>query len=172
MKTRRGAKMLAAAMLVAAAGIACGGDTAQREPTMEPGGGTAAAAARGEMKCPTAIQRAGIEVSDVTNGVEMLFRGQEGDESQLMQHVRQIAQAIEMRETVGSLTGGQQPGGLGGLLGSLPASNASVESITRGARLLLKPEEPSGLDALRDGARQLQSRMLAGECPAVSGAAG
>jgi hypothetical protein len=49
--------------------------------------------------------------------------------------------------------------------GMMPASTASAEDVEGGARLILRPEDPSRLEPLREHVRMKAERMAQGGCP-------
>jgi hypothetical protein len=131
-------------------------------------------------------------VTDTADGVAITFTTS-GDVAALRAHVQRMAAMHEHMTTVhedggmhggtmGSGQGGGMHGGMrgsggsgdihGGMMGSggmremqmIPA-HATVEEIPGGARLVLTPNDPAQLTALRDHVRQHVAMMQRGQCP-------
>lgn len=136
--------------------------------------------------CPMQLQDTTVTSVDVAGGVALDFKTSTGDVAELRQRVRRMA---EMRQHHGSMMGGHNSGGAGaehehgsgaqvgpggrhggGMM--MPTATASVEDIDAGARLVLSPQDPAQLQALREHARMLAGRMASGDCPMMPGSGG
>lgn len=180
--------ILIAAVALSGAGIwSCKQDSAQSrseattEPQKQPSPHAMPAAGNGMMQhlragCPMVVQESDVVVSDTEGGVALTFTTGEGDVSDLRTRVQRMAQMYEMHRGHGALMwhhmggdgmghGGPGPGmGPMGEHSPMPAANATVTEIDKGARLELEPTDPSQLEALREHIRWHGQRMHAGEC--------
>lgn len=125
-------------------------------------------------RCPM-MPPAGTQVvtSDTSDGVAVAFTTT-GDVAALRAHVRHMADMHNrmsgmhhgsgMHEGMGS---GGMHGGMGsaGMSMQMIPSRASVEDIPGGARLVLVPDDPAQLSALRTHVREHAAMMAAGQCP-------
>lgn len=74
---------------------------------------------------------------------------------------------IESPDQVEKDEAGGQPGSAGsmqGMHGMMPRSQANVQEVENGARLLLTPKDPADAERLRNAARQHASMMQQGRC--------
>lgn len=104
-------------------------------------------------RCPHAAADTTITTEDTDDGVVLEFRTETGDVDALRAHVRHMA---AMHEDGGGRMRGLPP---------MPAATVEVEDLDDGARLVLRPEDPGDLDALREHARAHAARMASGDCP-------
>jgi len=129
--------------------------------------------------CPMSVQGADVAVTDTEGGVALTFTTGTGDVADLRTRVQQMAQMYEMHDgqagmmwhhvgAEGMAHGGPGMGGEGmGQMagrGPMPAASTTMTDTDLGARLELRPTDPSQLDALREHARWHQERMHSGEC--------
>jgi hypothetical protein len=130
--------------------------------------------------CPM-MQMAGAKLvpSDTADGVAIAFTTT-GDVAELRAHVRRMAEmdngmaVMHQGEMHGGMGSGDMHGGSGDMHGGMMhmqmvPSRASVEDIPGGARLLLVPNDPAQLAALRSQAREHVAMMEKGECPMMKG---
>jgi hypothetical protein len=101
--------------------------------------------------CPMDVSGTSVTTADVEGGVALSFTTSSGDVADLRQRVRRMA---EMHSHMH---------GEGGMV--MPPATATIEDIPGGARLILRPEDPAQLAALREHARMQASAMTRGECP-------
>ncbi len=104
--------------------------------------------------CPMQVPGTTVTAADVEGGVALSFTTSTGDVADLRQRVRRMA---EMHS--------QMHGRMHGQGGMMPAATTSVEDITGGARVILRPGDPAQLEALREHARMQAARTAQGECP-------
>lgn len=185
------AKGIAPAALVLAL-IALGGcassQTAQRQPVSTAAAPPTEGADQGhdhqagmmEM-CPMRVPGTTVSVSDTEAGVAVVFRTT-GDVAELRRRVRYVAEMHNRHHAEGAMAccrgmtnGGQETGGTPdqggrGMMmgmsheGMVPAT-AAAEDVDGGARIVLTPEDPSQLGALRTHVHDHAERMARGECP-------
>jgi len=151
--------------------FAAGCGSSQRQPAAvaAPPAAPATASAQPPATCPM-MQASQISTSDTPDGVAIAFVTS-GDPAEVRAHVHRMA---EMHGMHGGMQGMQQggmrgqQGGMQGMQGmAMPTvpSHASAEDIPGGARLVLTPDDPSQLPALREQVRQHVAAMQRGECP-------
>ena len=113
-----------------------------------------------------------VSVSDTSGGVAVAFTTT-GDVTELRRRVRHMAE-MHSRHHAGARMGGRRgagagehPMGPGRMMGQqmMIASTSAFEEIEGGARIVLTPSDPSGLEALRAQVRAHAERMSRGECP-------
>jgi hypothetical protein len=131
--------------------------------------------------CPMVVKGAAVAVSDTEGGVALTFTTDKGDVGDLRARVEHMARMYEMHRGRGSMMwhqmgGGSMPhGGTGmgmghmGARGAMPGASATVSEIEKGARLELKANDSSQLEALREHVRWHQQRMSTGECWMLQG---
>jgi hypothetical protein len=150
--------------------------TAPAPPPASSAPPTAAQPAGGQM-CPMmGMAGANVAAADTADGAALAFTTT-GDPAELRAHVRRMA---DMHNHGGGHRGGMHHGGdmQGGMQGGtggggmhagkemhMVPSRASVEDLPNGARVLLVPNDPSQLSALRAQAREHAAMMAKGECP-------
>ena len=156
--------------------FAAGCGSSQRQPAAvaAPPAAPATASAQPPATCPM-MQASQISTSDTPDGVAIAFVTS-GDPTAVRAHVHRMA---EMHGMHGGMQGmqqggmrGMQQGGMQGMQGMvMPTvpSHASAEDIPGGARLVLTPDDPSQLPALREQVRQHVAAMQRGECPMMHG---
>lgn len=177
--------------------MACGSRQQSPEPvTRAPVTAHAAQSSPGRCTCPMAMNMANTQITtaDTTDGIAIVF-ATTGDVADLRARVRKIADMHNrMAGEMGSMRGegaqggGMQGGGMqeGGMqedgmhcdqegrmhgmgMGAKPIpSQASVEDIPSGARLVLVPADASQLAALRQQARMWVEMMQRGQCPMMA----
>jgi hypothetical protein len=118
-------------------------------PTAEPGDNVAS------HECPMQIPGTTVTSSNVEGGVALAFTTNGGDVAELRERVQRMTETHHQHHT-------------GGVMGMAPPSTASSEDIEGGARLVLKPQDPAQLEALREHARTHAARMAEGDCPMMS----
>lgn len=106
-------------------------------------------------ECPLQIPGTTVTSADVEGGVALAFTTLTGDAAELRRRVQRMTETHHQHHT-------------GGVMGMGPPSTASSEDIEGGARLILKPQDPAQLEALRQHARSHAARMAEGECPMAS----
>lgn len=165
------------AMVVAACGSTAEGATPNQPQPAATGSAPAPVQPRGAA-CPAgpAVQ---IVTAETPTGVALQFTTT-GDVAGLRARVHRMAEKHNrmmgsgmgmqggMMGSGGGMQGGMQ--GSGGMHGRgmmmrMIPSRASVEDIPGGARLVLTPDDPSQLGALRDHARRMAAMMQQGRCP-------
>jgi hypothetical protein len=120
--------------------------------------------------CPMMMdpQTTRISVSDTSDGVALVFTTSD-DVAALREHVHRMAEMHEYKR--GMQAQGMGGRGMGGRgmgdrgMGPMVPSHASVEDVPHGARLVLVPDDPAELGALRQHARVHAERMATGRCP-------
>lgn len=121
--------------------------------------------------CPSDLPNTTMTMSDTPDGIALTYTTT-GDVSGVRGRAAAMATRIDalsgtaMHHMRGR--GGYGPGhGMGLRTGMLPASNARVEEISGGARIVLTPEDPAQLGDLRAHMRHHESMMGPGQgqCP-------
>lgn len=132
-------------------------------------------AAEGVSGCPTGVLGTKVSVSNTRSGVALAFTTDEGDVGELRERVAHMARTIEMHRdrepTMHHRSGGRATRRGGGDRatrraagpGPMPAADASVTDIARGAKLELRPVARSQLARLRERVRR-QRRTRPGVC--------
>lgn len=128
--------------------------------------------ARGEM-CPM-MPPAGTQIAaiDTADGIAIAFTTT-GDVAGLRAHVRRMS---EMHAKMGEMDHGGMAMGSGEMMGSggmhggmtgtpMVPSRATVEDIPEGARIVLVPNDPAQVAALREHVRSHVAMMQQGKCP-------
>ena len=176
--------------------LGLGGCASTSSARSEPTTGAATAPAHehdmgmmGDM-CPMQVADTTVRSADVEGGVALDFTTSTGDVAELRQRVRRMADMHNQRHQGGMMMGGphevggapgehQHDGGASGQRGCcegmmksggmmMPPATATVEDITSGARIVLRPKDPAQLGTLREHARMRADRMARGECPMMS----
>ena len=174
-------------VLAIAAG--CGSSQHQPAAVAAPPPAPATATAQPPTTCPM-MPASQVSTADTADGVAIAFVTS-GDPTALRAHVHRMAamhgmhggmQGMQQGGMRGMQQGGMQGMQQGGMQGmqqggmsmqgmpmiSVP-SHATAEDIPGGARLVLTPDDPSQLPALRDQVRQHVAAMQRGECPMMRG---
>lgn len=152
-----------ALMGVATLATGCGGpsSTAGESTACESRGTTGSDHGSGGMAmtdmCPMQIPGTTVASIDVDLGVALAFTTSSGDVGELRSRVARMAEMHNHRHAAG---------------GMMPAATATAEDIADGARMILRPNDPAQLDALREHARMHAERMSHGECPMLMECAG
>jgi hypothetical protein len=118
-------------------------------PAEEPGDGVTS------HECPMQVPGTTVTASDVEGGVALAFTTHGGDVAELRERVQRMTETHHQHHS-------------GGVMGMAPPSTAASEDIEGGARLVLKPQDPAQLEALREHARTHAARMAEGDCPMMS----
>ena len=139
--------------------------------------------------CPMVVQGADVTVTDTEGGVALIFMTDTGDVADLRTRVQHMAGMYEMAhgqagmmwQHIGSEGMGYGGPGMGGEgmggegmghmagRGPMPAASTTMTDTDLGARVELRPTDPSQLDALREHVRWHQQRMHSGECWMLQG---
>lgn len=191
MQTRNLLAALAAA--VALAGTGCENDTPglDHEPGAVPGQPplardtpeatepTTPAVPEPRQGCPTEVEGLGVLVAPTDDGVAISFTTSTGDVGDLRERVRHLATMYQRYHRKGGPDivwryVGRGPGVAGQRdadrgWGPMPEVEVSVENIPQGARVEIRPEDPSDLQAVRDVIRHHHERMQGGECFTLQG---
>ena len=122
--------------------------------------------------CPMRVPGTTVAATDVEGGIGLAFTTNGGDVADLRQRVRRMADMHNDKRGGGMMMGDGHGGMMkdGGMM--MPAATASVEDIEAGARLVLRPNDPSQLTALQEHVRMKAQRMVGGECPMMALASG
>lgn len=139
--------------------------------------------------CPMRVPGTTVAATEVEGGIGLSFTTTTGDVAELQQRVRRMAEMHNQRSAHTMMGGhgapapgadaehphgaqagtGHEGGGRGAMMMGgammMPAATAATEDIEGGARLILQPEDPAQLGALREHVRMKAQRMAAGECP-------
>jgi hypothetical protein len=124
--------------------------------------------------CPLQVPGATVTESDVGGGAALDFRTSAEHVAGVRQRVRLIAAVYNHHGAGTPIDGSPEPSvhsenaedvhpDLG-----MPVASASVEDIDDGARLVLRPESPSQLQALRERARAHAAGVRGDDCERVS----
>jgi len=151
--TKRSWIHLSAVMLLA---IGCG--STQSQPAKPPPTPPAQASS-----CPMMMKDAQIAATDGEHDVTITFTTP-GDPAPLRAHVREMG-AMHDRMAHG---GGMNGGGMGEHMKMVP-SHAAVDDIDHGARIVLTPDDPAQLVALREHVHAQVEMMRSGTCPMMEG---
>lgn len=189
---------LAVALVGALALVGCGssqkdGSVAAAEPAAQPASEPAASAEMMGQQgmagmCPMRVEGTTARSEQVEGGAAVAFTTT-GEVAELR---RRVARMAEMHNQHGGpghrgqmgMHGGQAAGGgphahgqpgagepgammKGGMM-TMPAATARSEEIEGGARIVLTPEDPADLDALREHVEHMASMMTSGECPMMT----
>lgn len=110
--------------------------------------------------CPMHVSGTTVVAADVEGGAALAFTTHTGDVAELRESVRRMAEMHNRHHAAGGM---RMVGGA-----TMPAATASAENVDGGARLVLRPSDPTQLRALREHARMQTGRMAGGECPMMS----
>ncbi len=139
--------------------------------------------------CPMVVQGADVTVADTEGGAALTSTTDTGDVADLRTRVQHMAQMYAMHhgqtgmmwhpmggegmghggpDMGGEGMGGEGMGGEGmepmAGRGPMPTTSTTMTDTDLGARLELRPTDPSQLDALREHVRRHQERLHSGEC--------
>jgi hypothetical protein len=126
-------------------------------------------AAHGRL-CPVQIPGTTVTASDIEGGAALDFRNNADRVVAIRQDVRDIAAVYNHHATGEPIDGAPPPPAQISKAGSIhpdlgmPVGSASVEEIDGGARLVLRPDNPSQLQALRDRAKLNTGRVVGDDC--------
>ncbi|MCA9529561.1 MAG: hypothetical protein KC543_05460 [Myxococcales bacterium] len=171
--------------LVAALAGCASTSGATGEPTTSaattPAAGTAAGgyardgqAGRMARTCPMRVPGTTVVAADVDGGAALTFTTTEGDVAELRRRVRARADMHNKRmmkrqqcAADASSTQCQARRRDAAMAGreAMPPATASVEDVDHGARLVVRPKDPSQVDALRERVHMKAERMASGQCP-------
>jgi hypothetical protein len=142
--------------------------------------------------CPMQVPGTTVAATEVEGGIGLAFTTTTGDVADLRQRVGHMAEMHNQRsghmmmgahgvpaagasaehqhgsQAAAGHDGGDHGGMMmgGGMM--MPAATASAEDVEGGARLVLRPNDPAQLGALREHVRIKAQRMAGGECPMMS----
>ena len=192
MKTRGIISMpVIAVVALLAAGAATSASSSEPEsPAVGSPGHEHAKASMGDM-CPMRVQGTTLTATDVEGGIALEFTTSTGDVAELRKRVRQMAEmhnshdmgggeevvagspadvGSQHEHAAGAGTGaGREPSSHQGMMMGrgmkMPAATATANDTDGGARLVLRPNNATQLDALREHVRTHAARMAHGDCP-------
>lgn len=136
--------------------------------------------------CPMVVQGAEVAVTDTEGGIALTFTTDGADVAELRARVQRMARRYDSHHgqagmmwhhmgdngmsRVGRGRGGERMGmrHMAGR-GPMPEASTTMTDTDLGARLELRPTDPSQLDALREHVRWHQERMHSGECWMLQG---
>ncbi len=173
------AAVLAVAVLVA--GCAAASTSASGPPPGTASAQPQAMAAMGGM-CPMQVPGTTVTSTDVEGGVAISFVTGPGAIPEVRQRVRHMAEMHNHHAAGGMTMGGHAsgppgnehehaasgspaPGGEHAGMMMMPTATATAEDVETGARIVLRPSDPTQLAALRQHAQLHVARMARGECP-------
>jgi len=169
--------------LVVYAGCA-GGRTAERTSSTTTGEHTATAAPPAEMgkMCPTDVPGTKVAAADTPDGESLTFTTTSGEVDELRRRVRGMADMHNQHHAGsaagaghggtaehggmghgGMMTGGHSMAQGGGMM-MPPPSNARVDDLENGARIVLTPTDPAQTDQLRSAVRMHAEHMQRNGC--------
>lgn len=133
----------------------------------ETGASPAPVLARSEV-CPTDLPGTRVRAEDTANGVALVFTSDNGDVDTLRRSVVRLANAHSAAHHDGAAGGAR--GGGPAAAGTMPSAHVAAEYVPGGARLVLTPTDPSGLERLRAWARDVVRGAVSGPglCPFLS----
>jgi hypothetical protein len=146
--------------------VACSRSAPRPQSATPPGVSTAAATTPSDdPRCPTALAGVRVEQEEVEGGESLRFTTSEPAELEELRR-RVASYARELRQGHRGHTGAMTTGaGTAGAMGPMPSAQIELEAIDRGARIVLRPNEPTERDALRAHV-DLEARALStGRCP-------
>lgn len=111
--------------------------------------------------CPMMSPDTKVSAVDTADGVAMTFTTS-GDPAGLRARARAMA---DMHNRMHAGSGSAGPG-----MRAMVPSQATAEDIPNGARIVLRPNDPSQLATLRAQARDRATRMQSGNCPMMGSA--
>lgn len=103
--------------------------------------------------CPMQVPGTTVTATDIEGGVALTFATSTGDVDELRQRVHRIAEMHNQRQ------------GQGGRM--MPAATATTEDIPEGAQVIIRPQDPSQLDSVREHVHAHAEQMAKGECPGM-----
>ncbi|ACG74489.1 hypothetical protein AnaeK_3269 [Anaeromyxobacter sp. K] len=145
----------------------------------EPGTAGAAAATPGAATapggmagmCPMSVPGTRLSAEDTSSGEAVTFTTSDPDQvSALRERVHAMAAMHARHHAGGDADRGAMHGMHGGMAGMQmpPPSQASVEDVPQGARLVVTPNDPADLQALQSTVRQHATYMQEHGCPMMS----
>ena len=151
--TKRSWIHMSAVLLLA---VGCGSN--QSEPAKPPPTAPAQSSS-----CSMIMKEAQIAATDGEKDVTITFTTQ-GDPAPLRAHVREMGAKHDQMAQGGGMTGG----GMGEHMKMVP-SHAAVDDVDHGARIVLTPDDPAQLVALREHVHSHVEMMKSGTCPMMQG---
>jgi hypothetical protein len=143
--------------------------------------------------CPMMVEGTTVRAEEVEGGAALVFTTT-GDVADLRRRVARMTEMHNRHQSHGGMMGGPEGhpegrgrgqrhehgapgergphgggmmGGQGMMMAMIPA-DARVEEIEGGARVVLTPQNPAQLQALREQVRHRAERMTSGQCPMMS----
>lgn len=119
--------------------------------------------------CPMQMPDSMVKASDVTDGAALDFTTSTDHVAEVRERVRNIAAVYNHHESGEPIEGSANADeyisahGIQPALG-MPVGSATATDIADGARLVLRPADPSQLQALRDRARLHTGHVTQGDC--------
>lgn len=113
--------------------------------------------------CPMMMKDAQIAATDGEHDVTITFTTS-GDPAPLRAHVREMGAKHDQMAHGGGMNGG----GMAGQMKMVP-SHAAVDDVDHGARMVLTPDDPAQLAALRERVHSHVEMMKSGTCPMMEG---
>ena len=114
--------------------------------------------------CPMRVPGTQVSTTETPDGVAIVFTTS-GDVAELRARARKMA---SMHEHMMSGGGEMDSGGMmgsGKMMMTMVPSKARAEDIDGGVRIVITPNDPAQLAALRDHVRRHVEQMKSGECP-------
>lgn len=146
----------------------CASDSSARTPPANAQASLADPHAPHGWLCPVQVPGTRVTSNDVEGGTALDFQTSSDHVADMRQRVREIAAIYNHHEsgdaldTTASAQGANNPRVHHDL--GMPVGSASVEEIAGGARLVLRPDDPSQLQALRERARIHTGRVVGDDC--------
>lgn len=117
-------------------------------------------------QCPAAVPGTKVVTADVEGGIALIFTTT-GDVNELQRRARAMATHHNHRQHMGGR--GRGPGrgpGMGlGPPANMPIATRTVQDLPTGTRIIVKPDDPTRLEALRQSVRAYAQSMQKGTCP-------
>ena len=119
--------------------------------------------------CPEKVPGTTARAEDVEGGAALSFTTT-GDVAEVRRRVQHMAEMHNQHH--GAADGKGSMGMMGGSMGMMsemmPPSTARAEDVDGGARLILTPEKPADLTAVREKVHKHAEMMAGGQCPMMS----
>lgn len=154
----------------------CASDSSARTPPASAQADLADPHATHGWLCPVQVPGTTVTANDVAGGTALEFKTSADHIAEMRERVRDIAAVYNHHDAGDPLDSTPAPAqgtnservhhDLG-----MPVGSASVEEISGGARLILRPDDPAQLQALRERARIHTGRVVGDDCepPSSSG---
>ena len=114
--------------------------------------------------CPEKVPGTTARAEDVDGGAALSFTTT-GDVAEVRRRVQRMAEMHNQHHGDGKSSMGGSMGMMGEMM---PPSQARAEDVDGGARLILTPEKPADLAAVREKVHQHAAMMAGGQCPMMS----